>query len=628
LVGTLAVLLLLLPTGLVAQPMFHTEAPITVDGRADYGYGIVVDDGGESLTLTAEVKPDWLALDHDSGWVVSTFAGGVDGVGYQDGDASVAQFKNMYGITLAADGFFYLADTHNHRIRRIDPDTGATTTFAGSGERALTDGTGEAASFFFPQGIASDDESLYVADAFNNAIRQIDLETASVTTVVGDSGTRALVDGDLASARFNRPKGIAVAAGGLLYVADSDNNAIRVIDVDADSVATLELDVSLASPRGMEFDGDGDLLIADKDNHLVRSLDLDSLEVTDLAGGPEVFQHPFDVALDDEGNIFVVDSSNHRVQRIDAETQEVTDLAGDGTAGYVEGLSDHAQFYFPRSLTIGPDGAVFVSDRSNGAIRRLERTTAQLVGIATDEQIGDHEVTLRASTSAGDVDQSFTISVVGFNARPEISGIPARTVSAGSEFRFEPEARDDDEDVLTFEIFQKPNWARFNFATGVLSGTPADTDVKLFTQVAITVDDGTGMDNSRTTLAPFNIMVTPPVEPTDGSERVEEAPDAGNSEDAEGDLVDAASDLGDHTAEDLTSDGATEQDTAEDSQSDGSADSGPNPDALGDAGSGVDPVEDDGCGCEFRPGSGPSPGWLALVIGLLLILPSRRSSRS
>lgn len=167
-----ATLILFLPTSssVNAQPVFLSEAPTTVDGRPDYGYGVVVDDGGESLTLTAEVKPDWLTLSDDAGWVVSTFTGGVDGVGYRDGDALMAQFKNMYGITLATDGFFYLADTHNHRIRRIDADTGAATTFAGSGEAAHADGVGEVASFFFPQGIAADDDALYVADAFNNAM--------------------------------------------------------------------------------------------------------------------------------------------------------------------------------------------------------------------------------------------------------------------------------------------------------------------------------------------------------------------------------------------------------------------------------------------------------------------------
>ena len=126
-----------------------------------------------------------------------------------------------------------MADTNNHLIRAITPD-GVVSTLAGSGNQAYMDGTGNAASFNFPTGVAVDSSgNVYVADQYNNRIRMINgsgsVSTIAGSGVIGTRGTGAYADGTGTSASFDHPTGVAVDAGGNLYVADRNNNRIRKI---------------------------------------------------------------------------------------------------------------------------------------------------------------------------------------------------------------------------------------------------------------------------------------------------------------------------------------------------------------------------------------------------------------
>ncbi|MEY2621629.1 MAG: Virginiamycin lyase [Pseudomonadota bacterium] len=157
--------------------------------------------------------------------VVSTLAGSGN-TGSTDGNGTAASFNNPFGLTIDGSGNVFVADRTNHLIRKITP-AGAVSTLAGSGSSGSADGSGMAASFYYPQGVVLDDlGQLVVADYFNHRIRKI-TPTGVVSTLAGSSAGSA--DGTGTGASFYYPAGLAIDASGQIYVADLYNNRIRKI---------------------------------------------------------------------------------------------------------------------------------------------------------------------------------------------------------------------------------------------------------------------------------------------------------------------------------------------------------------------------------------------------------------
>ncbi|HEX8169272.1 MAG TPA: RHS repeat-associated core domain-containing protein [Thermoanaerobaculia bacterium] len=176
--------------------------------------------------------------------VVSTIAG--DGrPGFTNGSTAIAQFKGVEGVAVAPDGTIYVADTGNHTIRGIR--NGAVFTVAGTGQPGLLDGEANLASFKEPSSVAIDDfGTLYVADRGNHAIRRI---SDGVVSTVAGTGIPGLVNAtDVAHAQFAFPSG--VAAAGALYVADSGNDALRVL---YPSLALSSVEPRRGDPAGGEI---------------------------------------------------------------------------------------------------------------------------------------------------------------------------------------------------------------------------------------------------------------------------------------------------------------------------------------------------------------------------------------
>ena len=158
--------------------------------------------------------------------VVTTIAGAGD-PGYVNGSGPTAKFYMPRGIAVDAAGNIYVADTYNNRIRKVTP-SGNVSTLAGSGDPGFANGTGTAAQFFYPSGIAVDGSgNVFVADMFNNQIRKI--TPAGVVTTYAGSIYDGDDDGDGTTARFDEPTGLSIDANGVLYVADNFNNKIRKI---------------------------------------------------------------------------------------------------------------------------------------------------------------------------------------------------------------------------------------------------------------------------------------------------------------------------------------------------------------------------------------------------------------
>ena len=181
----------------------------------------------------------------------------------------MARFSGPTAIISDGAGNLYVADTANSTIRKIVVATGAVTTFAGAGSPGSADGTGAAARFSYPYGIASDGAgNLYVADTGNSTVRKIALSTGAVTTVVGKAGQTGSTDGIGAAARFNYPYGIASDGAGNLYVADTGNGTIRKVAIGSATLSTVLWSpgagaASLDTAYGIAVLSTGDLAITD-----------------------------------------------------------------------------------------------------------------------------------------------------------------------------------------------------------------------------------------------------------------------------------------------------------------------------------------------------------------------------
>jgi len=217
---------------------------------------------------------------------VTAFAGS-GSVIFTDGTGTSASFNSPSGITVDSSGNFFVTDCGNNRIRKITP-TAEVTTFAGSGTSGSSDGTGTAASFSCPNGITIDTSgNLYVADSNNNKIRKI-TSLGEVTTFAG-SGANISTDGTGTAASFVSPRGVAMDSSGNLYVSEAANirkiTSSGVVTTIAGSGVTGFADgtgtaASFNYPNGIVIDSSGSLYVADSGNHRIRKIVISSTTAT------------------------------------------------------------------------------------------------------------------------------------------------------------------------------------------------------------------------------------------------------------------------------------------------------------------------------------------------------------
>ena len=363
-------------TGSAAQ--FSIPNCIAVDGS---GTLYVADTG--NLTIR-KITP---------GGEVTTLAGTAGVIGSDDGTGSAARFNTPQGVTVDGSGNVYVADSGNNTIRKITPGAVVTTLAGAVGSPGVADGTGSAAQFSYPYGVAADASGkVYVADRDNHTIRKI-TSGGVVTTVAGTASNHGSADGTGSTARFNGPRGVAVDGSGNVYVADTYNHAIRKIASGAvvttcagtapyGSTDGSGVNARFYNPGGVALDGSGNVYVADSYNHTIRKITSGGLVTTfagtagspgsaDGTGSAARFYYPFGVAVDGSGNVYVADNGNNTIRKI-TSGGVVSTLAGTaGAPGAADGTGPAARFYAPQGVAVDGSGNVYVADTLNNTIRMI-----------------------------------------------------------------------------------------------------------------------------------------------------------------------------------------------------------------------------------------------------------------
>ncbi|MBI5766786.1 MAG: immunoglobulin domain-containing protein [Verrucomicrobia bacterium] len=324
---------------------------------------------------------------------------------------------NAGGIAVDSTGAIYTSSLYASYIVKTSPSGTELARYGTSYSNGSADGTGSAARFYNPQGLALDSAgNLYVADLGNATIRKV-TSAGVVATLAGQPLSPGNADGTGSAARFNLPQAVAADSTGNVFVADSGNHTIRRI-TPAGVVTTFAGAAGIAgstdatgtaarftTPYGVAIDSAGNLTVADRNNHTIRRITPAGVVTTvaglagshgrvDATGTLARFYYPQGVAVDSSGNIFVADSGNVVIRRIDS-TGAVTTVGGlTGSSGESSGVGANARFYGPRAIVLGSGGDLYIGDSgsarlgvSSGQLAITVQPQAMTVGIGSTARL-------------------------------------------------------------------------------------------------------------------------------------------------------------------------------------------------------------------------------------------------
>lgn len=375
-------------------PLFMGDGGQATTASLNAPSGVGVDTSGN--LFIADTKNNRIRMVDPSG-VISTLAGnGVAGFSGDGASATAARVNQPFGLSFDA-GAVFVADTFNHRIRKVDLATRKISTIAGNGVNGFLGDGGPAASaaFSYPYGVSASGSNTFVADTSNYRIRKI--SGGNISTVAGN-GIRAFTgDGGLAtSASLNTVYGVSVDAIGNLWISDTLNSRIRKVSSGViDSVAGTgrifccaddqrpATAVELWSPGGVAQLG-SDVLVADTLNHRIMRVNAAGIAST-FAGGTQSgaggdggqataanLNKPQALAVDASGNVYIADNGNNKIRKV-SPSGIISTFAGTGVAGGSGdgGAATSATLREPSGVTVDPSGNLYIADTGNHRIRKV-----------------------------------------------------------------------------------------------------------------------------------------------------------------------------------------------------------------------------------------------------------------
>lgn len=389
-------------------------------------YQVTLDASGNRFIATG---PLHMVVKIDATGILSVVAGtGANDSNGDGGLATNASLRNPSGVALDAAGNVYISDSQTHVIRKVTAGTGIISTYAGNGFPGYFGDPGPATSAQLnsPNHLAWVGGFLYIADSGNHRIRRIDTSTGAISLVAGN-GTPAFADGPVLSASFNSPNGVAVNSSGNVYVADTSNNRVRFIT--GGTVATVAgtgaagfngdgspaTNMQLNRPEGVFVTTLGEVYIADEQNYRIRRLM--GTTISTVIGGTSGFggdggpplsaaiNRPYSIAVDSSANIHLADTFNSRLRVVAGGI--INTVGGNGTLRYSGdgGQALNAVFSGQRQLALDTSGNLIVADEGNQRVRRIN--------------LGTGVITLVAGTG-----------IIAYNG----DGIPANTAALGQPY--------------------------------------------------------------------------------------------------------------------------------------------------------------------------------------------------
>ena len=301
------------------------------------------------------------------GYNISTIAGtGVDGYSGDGGLATSAKLYNPRGLTLDSSRNVYIADTFNQCIRKVSASDGKISTIAGVGYAEGYSGDGgpaTSARLDRPSAVALDSSgNVYIADTNNNRIRMVNASTGDISTIAGtdyDYGYSG--DGGAAtSAELFYPYGVVLDSSRNVYIAGRNNHRIRMINAITGNISTI------AGTGTYGYSGDGG------------------------AATSAQLHAPEGVDLDSYGNLYIADKGNHRIRKVDAITGIISTIAGTGSAGFSGdgGPATDASFNKPIDVAFDSNDNIYIADFSNQRIRMVNASTGDISTIAGNGNYG------------------------------------------------------------------------------------------------------------------------------------------------------------------------------------------------------------------------------------------------
>lgn len=393
---------------------------------------VVTADGGLFITDNGNLRVRH--VDPTTG-IIMTVAGNGTCCFSADGIlATDASFSSLPDVAVDAAGNLFLAERSSHRIRRVDASTGILSTIAGTGTAGFA-GDGELATnarLELPSGVAVDIfGNVFIADTNNRRIRRVDFSTGVITTVAGGGVAETSGDGFPATdVSLGCPTDVALSRTGQWFIADACGGRIRRVNVTTGLISTvagdgfrgfsgdggLAIDARLNVPQGMDVDATGNLFIADTDNQRIRRVDSVTGIISTIAGtglrgffgdgGPATnarLRSPWDVTVDNVGNLYIADRFNHRIRRVDTATGIITTVAGNGGT-FFNGDNIQATMAAFEPISVFVDGAdnLLIADLVNGRIRRVDAISGIITTVAGNGGFGfngDHILAVDASLS-------------------------------------------------------------------------------------------------------------------------------------------------------------------------------------------------------------------------------------
>ncbi len=355
-----------------------------------------------------------------TGGIITTVAGSE-----KFGDGGLATEANLImptGATIDACGNLYIADNYLHRVRKVDVD-GIITTVAGNGDRGYSGDGGLAteAQLYYPEGMVVDNlGNLYIADSSNHRVRKVDPDGVISTFAGNGVGGYSGDGGPATQAELNHPSDVAADASGNIYIADFYNNRLR--KVNASGIITTIVggalgfggdggpaaEALIAYPSGVALDASGNIYIADHSNDRIRKVDTNGI-ITTVAGngtswyggdgGPATeaaLQLPLKVAVDSSGNLYIADYYNDLIRKVDT-TGIITTIAGGGEPPYPGlefwgdgGPATKAVLCLPQGVAVDASDNLYIADTDNNRIRKVPGASksAAVVGKVTDFSTG------------------------------------------------------------------------------------------------------------------------------------------------------------------------------------------------------------------------------------------------